>query len=52
VLSTEIDRRSRLKRLAAYALLAALVGTSLAGCIFLPPGDHGHHHHDDRGYYR
>jgi predicted small lipoprotein YifL len=35
-----------LKRFAALALLAALVGSSLAGCIFVPPHDHDHSHHD------
>jgi hypothetical protein len=40
------------KRLTALALLAALVGSSLAGCIFVPDDGGYHHHHDhDRGYY-
>ncbi|SEB59879.1 hypothetical protein SAMN05445871_0678 [Paraburkholderia caballeronis] len=39
-----------MKRLAAFAILAALVGTSLGGCIVVPDG--GYHHHHDGYYYR
>jgi hypothetical protein len=50
-----------LKRFAALALLASVLGTSLAGCIVAPPPDHHYDHdhehdhdrdhdHDYRGY--
>jgi len=40
-----------LKRFAAIALLATLVGSALGGCIFVPDHGHPHDHHDDRGGY-
>lgn len=35
-----------MKKIAILAALAALLGTSLGGCIIVP-GDGGYHHHRD-----
>jgi len=55
VLPTERNHsEAHLKRFAAIALLATLVGLALGGCIFVPDHghDHEHEHHEDHGGYR
>ncbi|SAK91365.1 hypothetical protein AWB81_04907 [Caballeronia arationis] len=40
-----------MKKIAILAALAALLGTSLGGCIIVPDGGgYGYHHHHD--WYR
>jgi hypothetical protein len=36
-----------MKKLAIVAVLAALLGSTLSGCIIVPDGGGWHHHHDD-----
>jgi hypothetical protein len=48
-LISRIHTEKPMKKIAILAALAALLGTSLGGCIIVP-GDGGYHHHRD--YYR
>lgn len=51
VQSHGITPETLLKRIAALAILAALLGTALGGCIVVPDDGGGyHHHHHDEDY--